>query len=97
MKYLLLIFLFSCRNDHRCDESLYIDKWNESEQRLRIFKNDSNAMKAAINEMRTDTSFVLVGSMRFSIAKLPTEVTWRNDSIIITPAIPPQKPFTNDK
>jgi hypothetical protein len=89
MKYLLLIVLFAaCRQD-RCHESLYIERWNDTQQAFNNFKRDTNAMKAAIEEMRQDTMFVMIGDMRFALSKKPTEVQWRNDSIIITPAVAP--------
>lgn len=89
MKYLLLILVFAACRQRNCDERVYIERWQEAEHKLNNFKRDSNAMKAAIEEMRQDSMFVMVGNMRFSVAKLPTEVIWRNDSIIITPAIAP--------
>jgi hypothetical protein len=90
MKYIILILLFAaCKTHDRCDERLYIERWQEASERLNNFRRDSNAMKAALAEMRQDTCFVMVGQIRFALKKMPTEAQWRNDSIIITPALAP--------
>lgn len=89
MRYVLLILIFASCRERNCNESLYMERWQDADQKFNNFRRDTSAMKRAIEEMREDTMFVLVGNIRFSVKKIPSEIQWRNDSIIITPAVAP--------